>query len=162
MALDHGHVDRLDGVVAGDRGVGEPARIEHHARGFFGAGLLQPVDDHALVVGLAEFDGEAVRVYTARNSAASPLRYLMDGEDQFRIGEDIESQGWDYGAIYHSHTRSAARPSETDINMAFVPRVGPLWPGTLYIIVGLAGEQPEVRAFRIESETPQEVELSVE
>ena len=111
---------------------------------------------------VASVDGEAVRVYTARNSAASPLRYLMDGEDQFRIGEDIESQGWDYGAIYHSHTRSAPRPTETDINMAFVPRVGPLWPGTLYIIVGLAGEQPEVRAFRIESETPQEVELSVE
>ncbi|HEX4035735.1 MAG TPA: M67 family metallopeptidase [Solirubrobacteraceae bacterium] len=110
---------------------------------------------------VASVDGEAVRVYTARNSAASPLRYLMDGEDQLRIGEEIESNGWDYGAIYHSHTRSAPRPSETDINMAFVPRAGPLWPGTLYIIVGLAAEEPEVRAYRIESETPEEVALSV-
>ncbi|HXR13995.1 MAG TPA: M67 family metallopeptidase [Solirubrobacteraceae bacterium] len=106
-------------------------------------------------------DGDAVAVFAARNAAASPLRYVMDGEDQLRIQEEIEARGLDYGAIYHSHTRSAPLPSQTDINMALVPGVGPLWPGSLYIIVGLAGEEPEVRAFRIESDTPEEVALSV-
>ncbi len=76
-------------------------------------------------------------------------------------GARSRSAGWDYGAIYHSHTRSAPTPSQTDINMALVPGVGPLWPGSIYIIVGLAEAEPEVRAFRIESDTPEEVALSV-
>jgi proteasome lid subunit RPN8/RPN11 len=110
---------------------------------------------------VASVDDEAVRVYPARNSAASPLRYIMDAGDQYRIQDEIDSQRWDYGAIYHSHTRSAPYPSQTDINLAYVAGVGPLWPGSVYLIIGLAGEQPDVRAFRIESETPEEVALSV-
>jgi len=35
------------------------------------------------------------------------------------------------GAIYHSHTRSAPYPSQTDVNLAFPPHA-------LYVIVGLA------------------------
>ncbi|HEY1778121.1 MAG TPA: M67 family metallopeptidase [Solirubrobacteraceae bacterium] len=111
---------------------------------------------------VASVDGEAVRVFAAANAAASPLRYVMDGEDQLRIQEEIDEHGWDYGAIYHSHTRSAPLPSQTDINMAYVDGVGPLWPGTIYIIVGVAEQEPQVRAFRIESDSPEEVELSVE
>jgi proteasome lid subunit RPN8/RPN11 len=110
---------------------------------------------------VASVDGEAVKVFPAVNAAASPLRYEMDGHDQNRIHNEIESNDWDLGAIYHSHTRSAPYPSQTDINMAFIPAVGPLWPGSIYIIVGVAGPEPEVRAFRIESDTPEEVGLSV-
>jgi [CysO sulfur-carrier protein]-S-L-cysteine hydrolase len=110
---------------------------------------------------VASVDGEAVRVFPARNAEASPLRYVMDGNDQIRIQSEIDAQKWDYGAIYHSHTRSAPRPSQTDINMAFVPKVGPVWPGSIYIIIGVADPEPEVRAFRIESDTPEEVALSV-
>jgi proteasome lid subunit RPN8/RPN11 len=110
---------------------------------------------------VASADAEAVAVYRARNAVASPLRYEMDAADQVRIQEEIDAQRWDYGAIYHSHVRSAPYPSQTDINMAFIPDVGPLWPGSIYIIVGIAAEQPEVRAWRIESNTPEEVVLSV-
>ena len=110
---------------------------------------------------VASVDGEAVRVFRARNAVASPLRYEMDSGDQIAIMEEIDERRWDYGAIYHSHTRSAPIPSQTDINMAFRPDVGPLWPGSIYLIVGVAGEQPEVRGWRIESERPVEVQLSV-
>ena len=110
---------------------------------------------------VASLDGEAVAVYRARNALASPLRYEMDASDQVRIQEQIDARRWDYGAIYHSHVRSAPYPSQTDINMAFIPEVGPLWPGSIYIIVGIAGDQPDVRAWRIESNTPEEVALSV-
>jgi proteasome lid subunit RPN8/RPN11 len=110
---------------------------------------------------VASLDGEAVTVYRARNALASPLRYEMDAADQVRIQEQIDARGWDYGAIYHSHVRSAPYPSQTDINMAFIPGVGPLWPGSIYIIVGIAGDEPDVRAWRIESNTPEEVVLSV-
>ena len=66
----------------------------------------------------------------------------------------IEDAGWDLGAIYHSHTRSPPFPSQTDINLA-------TYPEALYIIVGVHGPEPEVRAFRIVDAKVEEVELSV-
>lgn len=99
-------------------------------------------------------DGAAVAVHPARNALASPLRYEIASNDLYRIQEAIEDAGHDLGAIYHSHTRSAPYPSQTDINLA-------LYPDALYLIVGVAGVEPEVRAFRIVdgevSEQPVEV-----
>jgi proteasome lid subunit RPN8/RPN11 len=86
--------------------------------------------------------GEAVRVYRATNTAASPLRYEIDSRELYTIQTEIEDAGWDLGAIYHSHTRSAPFPSQTDINLA-------LYPEALYVIIGVADDEPEVRAFRI-------------
>ena len=103
---------------------------------------------------VASVDGEAVRVFAAVNAAASPLRYEIDGAEQYRIQSEIEEQGWDLGAIYHSHTRSAPYPSQTDINLAF-------YPESVYLIIGVVGAQPEVRAFRIVERTVEEVALSV-
>jgi [CysO sulfur-carrier protein]-S-L-cysteine hydrolase len=101
---------------------------------------------------IASRDGAAVRVYRAINAAASPYRYEVEPRDQFRIQDEIESEGFDLGAIYHSHTRSAPYPSQTDINLALT-RDGAheLFPGTLYIIVGVAEDEPEVRAYAIEA-----------
>src|ERR671914_2086981 len=103
--------------------------------------LLDEVIAHARAeapnecVGLiASRDGEAVAVPRATNAAASPLRYEIDGMEQYRIQTAIEDAGLDLGAIYHSHTRSEPYPSQTDINLAF-------YPDTLYVIVGLKGEQ---------------------
>jgi proteasome lid subunit RPN8/RPN11 len=112
---------------------------------------------------VAAKDGKALRVYRAKNGAASPYRYEVDPRDQFRIQDEIETEGLDLGAIYHSHTRSAPYPSQTDINLALT-RDGEheLWPGTLYVIVGVADEEPEVRAFAIEAGGKvREVELEV-
>src|SRR3979411_979561 len=78
-------------------------------------------------------DGQAVRVYRAVNAAASPLRYEIDGAEQFRIQMEIDEAELDLGAIYHSHTRSAPYPSQTDINLAF-------YPDATYIIARLEGE----------------------
>jgi proteasome lid subunit RPN8/RPN11 len=87
-------------------------------------------------------DGEAVAVHRVRNAAASPLKYVMDGQEQYRVMEEIESAGLDLAAIYHSHTRSAPYPSLTDVNLAS------WWPDQLYVIVGLVPEV-DVRAYRI-------------
>jgi proteasome lid subunit RPN8/RPN11 len=91
---------------------------------------------------VASRDGEAVRVYRAANAAASPLRYEIDGAEQYRIQMAIDDEGLDLGAIYHSHTRTAPYPSQTDINLAFYPQA-------LYVIVGLASEEADVRAYEI-------------
>jgi proteasome lid subunit RPN8/RPN11 len=113
------------------------------------AAMLEEIVEHARADApneccgmIASRDGRAVRVYRATNAAASPLRYEIDGLEQYRIQTEIEEQGWELGAIYHSHTRSAPYPSQTDINLAF-------YPDSLYVIVGLAGTEPEIRAFTI-------------
>jgi proteasome lid subunit RPN8/RPN11 len=104
---------------------------------------------------VASRDGEAVSVYPATNTAASPLRYEIDGAEQYRIQIEIDDAGLDLGAIYHSHTRSAPYPSQTDINLAF-------YPDALYVIVGLADGEPEVRAFSIRDGQVSEAELLVQ
>ncbi len=91
---------------------------------------------------IASQNGAAVKIHPAQNAAASPLRYEIDGAEQYRIQMAIDDAGHDLGAIYHSHTRSAPYPSQTDINLAF-------YPDALYVIVGLAGDDAEVRAFEI-------------
>ena len=42
--------------------------------------------------------------------------------EQFRIQTAIEDAGHELGAIYHSHTRTAPMPSQTDINLALLSR----------------------------------------
>jgi proteasome lid subunit RPN8/RPN11 len=104
---------------------------------------------------VASRDGEAIKVYPARNAAASPLRYEIDGAEQYRIQMQIEDGNLELGAIYHSHTRTDPYPSQTDINLAF-------YPDALYVIVGLAGTQPEVRAFAIRDGEVADAELVVD
>jgi [CysO sulfur-carrier protein]-S-L-cysteine hydrolase len=104
---------------------------------------------------IAASDGRAVEVHRATNAAASPLRYELDGMEQYRIQSAIEDAGHELGAIYHSHTRSAPYPSQTDINLAF-------YPESLYVIVGVAGEEAEVRAFRIVDGQVSETQLEIE
>jgi [CysO sulfur-carrier protein]-S-L-cysteine hydrolase len=103
---------------------------------------------------IASHDGEAVKVYRATNAAASPLRYEIDGAEQYRIQMQIEDSGLDLGAIYHSHTRTEPYPSQTDINLAF-------YPDALYVIVGLAGDEPEVRAYTIRGGEVREAQLEL-
>ena len=99
-------------------------------------------------------DGHVAAVYRAENAEASPLRFRIDPEEQLQLHNKIEDEGLELGAIYHSHTRSDPVPSQTDINLAF-------YPEALYIIVGLAGEEPDVRAFTIVDGEVTQTELEV-
>jgi proteasome lid subunit RPN8/RPN11 len=104
---------------------------------------------------IASEDGRAVEVYPAVNAAASPLRYEIEPADQYRIEMAIDDAGRDLGAIYHSHTRSEPYPSQTDVNLAFHPHA-------LYVIVGLASSEPDVRAYRIVDGRIEDAVLEVE
>ena len=99
---------------------------------------------------------EGLKLYRATNVAASPLRFEIDGREQIRIHNDIESAGLELGAIYHSHTRTEPRPSQTDITFARG------WPGVLWVIVGLTTGQPQVRTWSIQDGQVTEAELAVE
>ena len=84
-------------------------------------------------------DGAVAETFRAENLRASPYGYELDPKSLF-AANDLDDEGKGVG-IYHSHPRSPAEPSQTDINLAHYPH----W---LYLIVSLAGE-PEVRAWRI-------------
>jgi proteasome lid subunit RPN8/RPN11 len=93
--------------------------------------------------------GAATRVLRAANTEASPFMYVMDPREQLRIMDEIDASGDDLLAVYHSHTRSAAYPSRTDVELAFFPE-------TLYLIVSIADrDAPEIRAFRISRGAPE-------
>lgn len=96
----------------------------------------------------------AVAVHPARNLAASPLRFEIDGLEVQKLLDEIEDAGYEMGAIYHSHTRTAPYPSQTDINFAAN------WPGVEWVIVGLADPaSAEIRSYLIEDGKVREVAL---
>lgn len=101
-------------------------------------------------------DGTAATVYRAANAEASPFRYSIDAREQFRLMKAIEEGGEELVAIYHSHTKSAAYPSQTDVNLAG-------WPDAVYLIVSLADpDAPELKGFWIREGRIAEAELVVE
>ncbi len=100
-------------------------------------------------------DGEATEVVRVANAAASPLRYEMDPQGQYDALKAIEDGG-ELLAIYHSHTKSAAYPSQTDVNQA------EHWPEQIYLIVSLANpESPEVKAYLLKNKKIADVALDV-
>jgi proteasome lid subunit RPN8/RPN11 len=105
---------------------------------------------------VASRDGEVIKVYRATNAEASPFRFVIDAREQLEIHNEIEAAELDLGAIYHSHTRTDPKPSQTDINFSAA------WPGVLWIIVGLADGEAQVRTWRIDDGNVSEAELVVE
>lgn len=104
--------------------------------------------------------GRALRWLPTRNRAASPYRYEIHPDDLLRAA--IETDGADevFWAIVHSHVASPARPSPTDIGLAF-------YPDALYVLVSLhpaeadpATGAPGIRAWRILDGAVDEVELT--
>jgi [CysO sulfur-carrier protein]-S-L-cysteine hydrolase len=96
-------------------------------------------------------DGAVVEVFRAHNKRQSPYGYEL-GFEALMAANELDDDGFGV-AIYHSHPRSPAEPSQTDINLAQYPD----WP---QLIVSLADE-PEVRAWRIANGRVHEEALDV-
>jgi [CysO sulfur-carrier protein]-S-L-cysteine hydrolase len=105
---------------------------------------------------IAGADGRATQVHRARNEFASPMRFNVHPQDLIRITTAIEDAGEELAAIYHSHPRSDAYPSQTDVNLAAN------WPDPLWLICSLAEREPILRAFTIRDGQVEEVELDVD
>jgi proteasome lid subunit RPN8/RPN11 len=96
-------------------------------------------------------DGRVDEVFHADNPRNSPYGYELDSKSLLAANE-LDDDGFGV-AIYHSHPRSPAEPSQTDINLAHYPH----WT---YVIVSLAGE-PDIRAWKIADGRVQEEPLTV-
>jgi proteasome lid subunit RPN8/RPN11 len=85
-----------------------------------------------------------------RNVAASETRYDADPRDLIDAVVSLRARGAEILAIYHSHPRWEAVPSRTDLNENHygpVPR----------IIVSLLGERPDVRIWRLDPDSFEEL-----
>ena len=116
-----------------------------HARADF------PNEACGLIAGTAPAasGGLATRWHAARNRAASPLRYEVHPDDLLSAALSIDDSGEVIWGIVHSHVRSPARPSPTDVGLAF-------YPDALYLLVSLDAAETDpvtgaasIRAWRI-------------
>jgi proteasome lid subunit RPN8/RPN11 len=130
------------------------------------AGIVQGLVEHArnevpneacgLIIGSAPAaeGGRALRFEPTRNAAASPYRYEIDSKDLLRLTLATDDADEVFWAIVHSHTHTPARPSPTDVGLAF-------YPDALYVLVSLAEDEPDIRAWRIVEGSISEVSLEV-
>jgi proteasome lid subunit RPN8/RPN11 len=130
------------------------------------AGLVQAIVDQAraedpneasgLIVGdrPAAEGGLPLRYEALRNRAASPYRYEIHPDDLLRLTIATDDADEVFWAIVHSHVRSPAYPSPTDVELAF-------YPDALYLLVSLAEDEPALGAFRIVHGQVHPVELLV-
>lgn len=105
--------------------------------------------------------GRALRWEPTRNKAASPYRYEIDPADLLRLALATDEADEVFWAIVHSHVRSPAVPSPTDLGLAF-------YPDALYILVSLSEAEagpitgePSVRAWWIRDGASTESVLDV-
>ena len=103
-------------------------------------------------------ESHASTIYRLRNITPHPeSAYEAAPEELFAAQRVMRERGEQLLAIYHSHPRATMpAPSETDVRLAY-------YPSATYMIVGLAGAQPVVKAFRISEreQTWQPVEYEI-
>ncbi len=93
-------------------------------------------------------------IHPLRNVDASETRYNADPQDLIAAVIALRGRAAEILAIYHSHPRWPAIPSETDLrenHYGAVPR----------IIVSLAGDEPVVRVWRLDPESYEELPWNV-
>jgi proteasome lid subunit RPN8/RPN11 len=83
------------------------------------------------------------------------VSYRLDPKEQLRVFDEIEDEGWELAAIFHTHTHSEAYPSETDLRQAF-------YPEAVYLVMSLSDRSnPVLRGFRMDDGSIDEEELQI-
>ena len=102
---------------------------------------------------IAGAGGDPRRVIRCANMHPSPVtRYAIDPREQLRAFRDMEAQGEELVAIYHSHPITQPYPSPTD-------RAEAHYPDAFYVLVSLRDADPEIRAYRMREGWVREVDL---
>ena len=113
----------------------------------------QPEEACGILAGDA--DGRVRQVFAMENAEHSRTFYMMDSREQFQVFDQIEREGLDLLAIFHSHPHSEAYPSAHDRELAY-------YPDSLYLIISLMNAKPDYHAFRIVDGAVEETEIVIE
>jgi proteasome lid subunit RPN8/RPN11 len=90
----------------------------------------------------------------ADNVLGSPSRYRIDPQRHIASLRGLRGTERSVVGAYHSHPRSAPRPSPRDVAEAHYPEF-------VWLIVSLQSGEPEFAAFRIVSGTVTELTLAL-
>ena len=110
-----------------------------------------PLECCGLLGGFAPF---VSTIHPLQNASASEVRYDADPRDLIGAVLALREAGKEILAIYHSHPKWAAIPSRTDLvenHYGDVPR----------IIVSLLEPTPEVRIWRLDADSYEELEWRI-
>lgn len=122
------------------------SRVIEHARREY------PLESCGILAGK---DGKIVKVYSLENTAKSPSSYLIAPEEQLKVFREVEEAGLELSAIYHSHPRSPAFPSQRDVDYAF-------YPASLILIISLMDPKaPQAGVFQIEDREIEQKRLKI-
>ncbi|TRX02313.1 Mov34/MPN/PAD-1 family protein [Candidatus Methylobacter oryzae] len=101
-------------------------------------------------------NGLPTRCFPIKNTAEQPhRRFQLDTSQQIAAMKKMRNCGEELFAIYHSHPAAPATPSTTDLELAS-------YPDALYLIISLNTKGIlEMRGFRIENKSAQEMTLSL-
>jgi len=93
---------------------------------------------------LAGASGVPSHLYRAQNIHDTPkIFFEMAPKEQFWAFKNMRHNNLNLVAIYHSHPETPARPSQSDIRLAYDPE-------PYYLLVSLQQrDKPDVRAYRI-------------
>ncbi len=107
------------------------------------------------LVGL-DSSGRPALAVCMTNEAVSPRRFTIGADAHHGALRLCEALGLELGGVFHSHVKTDAYPSPTDIAEA----LGPDW---LQFIIGpVVGGTPYLRGFRIDGDQVDEVSVVVE
>lgn len=118
-----------------------------------------PEECCGLLVGRDEAHGRIVvtRIVESRNVRTDRARDRFEIDPQVRINIEIELRGGTERVVghYHSHPDHPARPSATDLELAFEPNL-------VWLIVGVTdGRARELNAFQLDEQQGQFAALGI-
>ena len=120
------------------------AEITNHAR------REAPLECCGLLAGKGDVIDEHVATHNIRNS---DVAYQVDPVEHLAAAKQLRERGRRVLGAYHSHPRTAAVPSATDVAEAHYG------DGFLYVIVSLGSEPPDIRSYRLENGRLESVDL---
>ena len=98
--------------------------------------------------------GVVTEHYALVNELASPTEYVSEPRSMFAAHKAMRAAGTDVLAVYHSHPASAPVPSRRDLERNYSEVV-------VNLIIGLAGDEPEVRGWWLTAPDYREAEFEV-
>ena len=132
-------------------GTGEPLYLPQNLWAQMRDDVIKHAPEEAC--GLVGGSGSQAKcIFPIENILHSTVRYRMSPQGQLDAFLELEAANLELIAIYHSHPRGPATPSKTDIAEAF-------YPESIYLIWAPLAEDWSVRAFWIQNQQVEKVEI---